>query len=106
MQKWLDFFIPFHDDCQWTRHEMTNHTVGQDADGYWAVCYGYVEWTMKATPDQLNLARVIYRDRLVPSGDSYVISRRRLDTLSGEPARQIPPDVRMPGSVLTYKDNS
>ena len=47
MEQWLEFFVPFHDGCQWTRHEMSNHLVGEDADGYWGICYGFVEWTMR-----------------------------------------------------------
>src|SRR4051794_16042302 len=44
MEAWLENFIPFHDDCQWTRHAMSNHLVGQDDAGTWAQCYGEIEW--------------------------------------------------------------
>ena len=28
MEDWLGNFIPFHDTCAWTVHEITNHVVG------------------------------------------------------------------------------
>ena len=30
MEAWLGNFIPFHDTCAWTVHEITNHVVGED----------------------------------------------------------------------------
>jgi hypothetical protein len=47
MDAWLDNFIPFHDTCAWTVHEITNHVVGEDSQGIWGTCYGWVRWTMK-----------------------------------------------------------
>ncbi len=106
MEQWLEFFVPFHDGCEWTRHEMSNHLVGEDADGYWGVCYGFVEWTMKDAPDRLNTSRVIYRDRLVDRDDRWVIGRRTLNILGSQPAVPLPADLTLPNSVLDFADNS
>ena len=64
MQAWLGNFIPFHDACAWTVHEITNHVVGSDDQGIWATCYGWIRWTMKDPPGYINRAEVLFRDRL------------------------------------------
>ena len=64
MDAWLDNFIPFHDTCAWTVHEITNHVVGEDSQGIWGTCYGWVRWTMKDKPGYINRAEVLFRDRL------------------------------------------
>jgi hypothetical protein len=104
--EWLGFFIPFHDGCEWTRHEMSNHLVGKDANGVWGVCYGFVEWTMSATPGLMNTSRVIYRDRLVEQDGSWVIARRTLNSLSSQPGAAIPAGLSLPNSALDFADNS
>ena len=47
VEDWLGNFIPFHDTCAWTVHEITNHVVGSDGRGVWGTCYGWIRWTMK-----------------------------------------------------------
>ena len=64
MEEWLGTFIPFHDTCAWTVHEITNHVVGVDGGGVWGTCYGWIRWTMKDTPGYINRAEVLFRDRL------------------------------------------
>ena len=64
VEDWLGNFIPFHDTCAWTVHEITNHVVGSDGQGVWATCYGWIRWTMKDTPGYINRAEVLFRDRL------------------------------------------
>jgi hypothetical protein len=86
MDAWLDdFFIPFHDGCSWTLHMVLTHAVGEDSDGVWASSYGFTRWILKAEPEVVQNAQVLFRDRLVEQGGSWLISRRRLDVLTIHP---------------------
>jgi hypothetical protein len=84
METWLAHFIPFHDGCLWTFHMMMSHIAGQDADGIWASCYGFVQWTLKDRPGVVNTSQVLYRDRLLQQRREWVISSRRLDVLMAQ----------------------
>ncbi len=106
MEAWLVNFVPFHDECTWTLHEMTNHNVGEDANGIWGTCYGFVEWTHRDTPDRLNRSRVIYRDRLVEQDGVWRISRRTLKILMSQPGVPLPQGATFPNSVLDFADVS
>jgi hypothetical protein len=104
MDAWLDDFIPFHDTCQWTVHEITNHTVGEDSGGIWAVCYGWVRWTMKETPGLINRSEVIFRDRLVPYEGGWRIGRRKLRQLSAQHGVPMQDGYSLLESVLDLSD--
>lgn len=105
IEAWLADFVPFHDECTWTSHVMTNHVVGEDADGIWATCYGYVQWTHQDAPGLLNRTTALYRDRLQEDdGGQWRIARRRLDLLMREPGTPIPSNVDFPSSVLDLRD--
>ncbi len=106
MDAWLDLFVPLHDEYAWTLHEMTNHLVGEDAGGVWAMCYGFVEWTQHDAPGRMNRARVIYRDRLVDQDGAWLISRRTLKLLMSQPGAPIADGVNLPNSVIDFADVS
>jgi hypothetical protein len=106
MQDWLDSFIPFHDQCGWTLHVMTNHLVGTDDHGIWGTCYGWVQWTHEDTPGRINRATVLYRDRLTNRDGTWHIARRKLDLLLHEAPAPIPAGVTMSSSVLDLADRS
>lgn len=88
MSAWLENFIPFHDACAWTLHEMTNHVVGEDARGIWGTCYGWIRWTARDDPGRVNRTEVLYRDRLRQDDGEWRIARRNLRLLSSHP--QVP----------------
>jgi hypothetical protein len=106
MDHWLSNFIPFHDTCAWTSHVMTTHVVGEDDHGIWATCYGWVQWTMKETPDRMNRATVFFRDRLLDAGGEWRIARRKLNVLMSEMAAPIPAGTTMLPSILDLADRS
>jgi len=106
MEEWLASFIPMHDGYPWSRHEMTNHIVGQDDNGIWAVCYGFVEWTMVSAPGRINTSRVIYRDRLQEAGGRWIIRRRKLTGVSSQPGSPIPGGMTLPNTIQDFADNS
>ncbi|MBP2367679.1 nuclear transport factor 2 family protein [Pseudonocardia parietis] len=105
MDDWLATFVPFHDACTWTLHVMTNHVVGEDENGIWAVCYGWIQWTHQDTPDQISRSAVLYRDRLRDDDGRWRIERRRLDLLLRDPG-PIPVSLSLPHSVLDLRDPS
>lgn len=83
--KWVEDFEPFHAACTWTMHQMSNHRVGEDGDGWWASCYGQIQWVRaKDRAGTINRSRVIYRDRLARGEAGWVITHRRLDLLAYE----------------------
>ena len=104
MDAWLDNFIPFHDTCAWTVHEITNHVVGEDGEGIWGACYGWIRWTMKDRPGAINRAEVLFRDRLRSDGGTWRIARRTLRLLSSQPQTRIPAGVTLVQSVLDLAD--
>ena len=104
MEAWLDNFIPFHDTCAWTVHEITNHVVGADRQGIWATCYGWIRWTMKDTPGYINRAEVLFRDRLREDGGTWRIARRTLRLLSSSRGRRFPAGYTLVQSVLDLAD--
>jgi hypothetical protein len=104
MGAWLDNFIPFHDTCEWTVHEITNHVVGEDGQGTWGTCYGWVRWTMKDSPGAINRAEVLFRDRLREDDGSWRIARRKLRLLSSWQQAQLPPGYTLMQSVLDLAD--
>ncbi|MEV6338579.1 nuclear transport factor 2 family protein [Nocardia vinacea] len=106
IEHWLEFFVPFHDDCTWILHAMTNHVVGMDADGVWGTCYGFVEWTMRDRPKLINRSRTLYRDRLIQQNGSWVIARRKCDLLMNQADAPIPDGITYPNSVLDLADIS
>ena len=101
---WLKFFIPFHDECAWTLHVLTNHVAGRDGDGIWATCYGWVQWTRHAKPGYISRAEVLFRDRLVSEHGAWRIARRKLDLLSTQPEVPMTPGVTLVNSVLDLAD--
>jgi hypothetical protein len=104
MDAWLDNFIPFHDTCQWTVHEITNHVVGEDSQGIWAACYGWVRWTMKDDPSLINRSEVLFRDRLVQDSGTWRIARRKLRQLSSQHGVPFEPGYTHLESVLDLSD--
>jgi hypothetical protein len=104
MTAWLENFIPFHDTCGWTLHEMTNHVVGQDSQGMWASCYGWIRWTAKDNPGRINRDEVLYQDRLRQDGETWRIARRRLRLLSSKPRAPITDGYTLVQSVLDLAD--
>jgi hypothetical protein len=104
MDAWLDNFIPFHDTCAWTVHEITNHVVGEDSQGIWGTCYGWVRWTMKDKPGYINRAEVLFRDRLRWDGGTWRIARRKLRMLSSQPQAPVPAGYTLLQSVLDLAD--
>jgi hypothetical protein len=96
---WLATFIPFHDGCAWTVHEITNHVVGEDAAGAWGSCYGWIRWTRKDRPGRISRAEVLFRDRLHPDGDTWRIARRQLRLLSSQPEAPVPAGYTLLQSV-------
>jgi hypothetical protein len=90
LDDWVGDFEPMHDTYPWSIHAMSNHVVGQDADGVWAICYGRIRWTMDENPGQLNRAEVIFRDRLQNLDGRWLIAHRKLDVLlsHGGPLRE------------------
>jgi hypothetical protein len=101
---WLGNFIPFHDTCAWTVHEITNHVVGQDSQGIWGTCYGWIRWTTKDAPGSVNRAEVLFRDRLREDGGTWRIARRRLRLLSSQLAAPLPAGYSLVQSVLDLAD--
>lgn len=106
MKSWLANFIPFHDECPWTLHVMTNHVVGEDAAGTWAACYGSVQWVHQDNPDKINRSSVLYRDRLRCDEGLWRVERRKLDLLMHELDAPIPAGVELVQSVLDLADVS
>jgi hypothetical protein len=104
VEDWLGNFIPFHDTCGWTVHEITNHVVGSDSEGVWGTCYGWIRWTMKDSPGRINRAEVLFRDRLHSDGGTWRIARRTLRLLSSQPAAAIPAGLTLVQSVLDLAD--
>jgi SnoaL-like domain len=104
MDAWLENFIPFHDTCAWTVHEITNHVVGQDSQGIWGTCYGWIRWTVKDTPGAINRAEVLFRDRLREDDGTWRIARRKLRLLSHQPAAPLPAGYSQVQSVLDLAD--
>jgi hypothetical protein len=104
VEGWLGNFIPFHDTCAWTVHEITNHVVGSDGQGVWATCYGWIRWTMKDNPGYINRAEVLFRDRLRSDGGTWRIARRTLRMLSSQPAAPVPAGYTLVQSVLDLAD--
>ena len=104
LDAWLDNFIPFHDTCAWTVHEITNHVVGSDDAGVWGTCYGWVRWTSKSSPGLINRAEVLFRDRLRDDGGTWRIARRTLRMLSSQPAAPVPAGYTLLQSVLDLAD--
>lgn len=95
IESWLEFFVPFHDECAWTLHSMTNHRV----DERWATCYGDVGWVLSSSPDELHRSVGVYRDEIVPWGGSWRIGRRRLDLVLRETRRLPGGACELPRSV-------
>jgi hypothetical protein len=104
MEAWLDNFIPFHDSCAWTVHEITNHVVGKDSHGIWGSCYGWVRWTMKDKPGYINRAEVLFRDRLREDDGTWRIARRKLRMLSGWQEAPLPDGYNLVQSVQDLAD--
>jgi len=104
VEAWLAEFIPFHDTCAWTVHEITNHVVGEDSQGIWGTCYGWVRWTMKDKPGFINRAEVLFRDRLREDGGTWRIARRKLRLLSSQPRTPTPSGYTLIQSVLDLAD--
>jgi hypothetical protein len=104
MEDWLGNFIPFHDTCAWTLHEITNHVVGEDDEGIWATCYGWIRWTMKDNPGVINRSEVLFRDRLTEYDGGWRIARRKLRQLSSHPDVPIPAGYNLLQSVLDLAD--
>lgn len=98
--QWLDYFIPFHDDCAWTLHMMTNHRSGHGPGGAWATCYGDVRWLHRRDENRLNHAVNVYRDELGCDGDTWRITRRRMDIVLSESADITSGGIHLPASVL------
>jgi ketosteroid isomerase-like protein len=104
MDDWLASFVPFHAGCGWTLHMMANHVVGEDGDGIWGTCYGWIQWTRDDDPGRINRASVLYRDRLRNDGGTWRIVRRKLDLLAHQPAAPLPAGATLPRSVLDLSD--
>jgi hypothetical protein len=104
VEEWLGTFIPFHDTCGWTVHEITNHVVGSDPSGVWGTCYGWIRWTMKDSPDRINRAEVLFRDRLRSDDGTWRIARRTLRLLSSQPGAALPAGFSLVQSVLDLAD--
>jgi SnoaL-like domain len=104
MDAWLANFIPFHGTCAWTVHEITNHVVGEDAQGIWATCYGWIRWTMKDRPGRINRAEVLFRDRLQGDSGTWRIARRKLRMLSAQPDVPVADGLNLLQSVLELSD--
>jgi hypothetical protein len=104
VEDWLGNFIPFHDTCAWTVHEITNHVVGEDSQGIWGTCYGWVRWTMKESPGYINRAEVLFRDRLSDGDGTWRIARRTLRMLSGWQQAPLPAGYTVMESVLGLAD--
>lgn len=106
MDAWLTIFIPFHDECLWIQHVMTTHVVGQDADGVWATCYGFVQWILADKPEVVQRSRTLYRDRLKEHDGRWVITKRKCDLLMNQPDAVIPQGQSFLDSVLDLSDIS
>ena len=104
LEAWLGNFIPFHDTCAWTVHEITNPVVGQDSQGIWGTCYGWIRWTRKDAPGAINRAEVLFRDRLREDDGTWRIARRKLRLLSHQPAAPLPAGYSLVQSVLDLAD--
>ncbi|MFT4044342.1 MAG: nuclear transport factor 2 family protein [Gordonia sp. (in: high G+C Gram-positive bacteria)] len=96
---WLAFFIPFHDQCGWTLHAMTNHRVGTGPDGIWASCYGDVRWTQHDQPSRMHHAIGIYQDTLTHTDSGWRISSRRMDVLLSATTDISASTISLPTSV-------
>ncbi|MCD4524209.1 nuclear transport factor 2 family protein [Nocardioides sp. cx-173] len=105
MEDWLSSFIPFHDECTWTLHMMSNHVVGVDDDGIWAACYGAVQWCHESEPDEISRAWVHFRDRLVNRNGQWLIARRKLDVLMHQ-RECLMANVSFPRTVVELADRS
>lgn len=105
MADWLSYFIPFHDECTWTLHMMSNNVVGADAAGIWATCYASVQWCHHKEPGEINRAWVYFRDRLVNRDGTWLIARRKLDVLMHE-RELIQLGITFPNSVYELADRS
>ncbi|MGC5255641.1 nuclear transport factor 2 family protein [Gordonia sp. DT218] len=97
--QWLDYFIPFHDECTWTSHVMTNHRSGQGPDGAWAICYGDVRWLHRRDENRLNHALNVYRDELRYEGNTWRIARRRMDVVLSDAADITSAGIHLPASM-------
>lgn len=100
LDAWLDFFIPFHDECGWTLHVMTNHHVTERPDNVRATCYGDIRWTHRAQPDTFKRATSLYQDTLSEIDGSWRISERRFDVLLTETINPVPAHLTLWTSVL------
>ncbi|AZG45873.1 nuclear transport factor 2 family protein [Gordonia insulae] len=97
--QWLDYFIPFHEDCPWTLHKMTNHRSGYGPDGAWAMCYGDVTWLHRRDENRLNHAVNVYRDDLQYDGTTWRIARRRMNIVGSDSADITAAGIHLPASV-------
>lgn len=103
---WLDYFIPFHDECGWTLHVMTNHRASEDPDGVRATCYGDIRWTHRSHPDTFKRAASLYQDVLTRVDGSWRISERRFSVLVTETVSPIPDHLTLWTSVLDLTGGS
>ena len=85
-------------------HEITNHVVGEDSQGTWGTCYGWIRWTMKDKPGSINRAEVLFRDRLREDGGTWRIARRKLRLLSSQLDAPVPAGYNLVQSVLDLAD--
>lgn len=106
MDAWLEYFIPFHDDCEWTLHTMTNHRVSDGPDGVRATCYGDIRWTHRAQPDTFKRAASLYQDVLTDVDGSWRISQRSFKVLLTETLSPMPAGLTLWNSVLDLAGGS
>lgn len=100
IDEWLNYFVPFHDECAWIQHVMTNHVVGEDVDGIWGWCYGDVAWTHQDRPGLVNKAKTVYWDRLRDQHGTLRIYRRQCHLIASQFDIPIPESLCFPNSVL------
>ncbi|MBB3665613.1 hypothetical protein FB384_004571 [Prauserella sediminis] len=101
---WLDNFVPIHDEYAWSLHVMSTHVTGEDEHGFWATCYGRIQWIHQDRPTLLNRGEVVYRDRLRQDAGQWLIAQRRLDMVMREPEVPIPPTAGYPAAVAELGD--
>jgi hypothetical protein len=101
---WLENFVPVHAAYAWSLHVMSTHVAGQDVDGYWATCYGWIQWSERGAPQLIKRAEVLYRDRLREAGGRWWIAQRNLDLLMIQPAIPVPASVSYPAAVADLRD--
>jgi len=106
VEAWLADFVPFHADCSWTLHVMSTHVAGEDERGFWATCYGWIQWSRRTEPHLLNRAEVLYRDRLVHDGERWRIGLRKLDMIMRQPRVPVPGTVSYPACVADLGDRT